>query len=33
MPFKWYPAAAIPQQMLACRLLDLTESMGTRIDR
>ena len=33
VPFKWYPAAAIPQQMLACRLLDLTESMGTRIDR
>ena len=33
VPFKWYPAAAIPSQMLACRLLDLTESMGTRIDR
>ena len=33
VPFKWYPAEAIPQQMLACRLLDLTESMGTRIDR
>ena len=33
VPFKWYPAAAIPPQMLACRLLDLTESMGTRIDR
>ena len=33
IPFKWYPAAAIPPQMLACRLLDLTESMGTRIDR
>ena len=33
IPFKWYPPAAIPQQMLACRLLDLTESMGTSIDR
>ena len=33
VPFKWYPASAIPAQMLACRLLDLTESMGTRIDR
>ena len=33
VPFKWYPAGAIPQQILACRLLDLTESMGTRIDR
>ncbi len=33
VPFKWYPADVIPQQMLACRLLDLTESMGTRIDR
>ena len=33
VPFKWYPAATIAEQMLACRLLDLTESMGTRIDR
>ena len=33
VPFRWYPADTIPQQMLACRLLDLTESMGTRIDR
>ncbi|WP_158747355.1 glycosyltransferase family 4 protein [Acidisphaera sp. L21] len=33
VPFKWYPAPTIPQQILACRLLDLTESMGTRIDR
>ncbi len=33
IPFKWYPAAAIPPQMLACRLLDLSESMGTAIDR
>ena len=33
VPWKWYPADAIAPQMLACRLLDLTESMGTRIDR
>ena len=33
MPFKWYPPEAIPQQILACRLMDLSESMGTRIDR
>ncbi len=33
IPFKWYPPAAIPGQVLACRLLDLSESMGTRIDR
>ncbi len=33
VPFKWYPPDAIAQQMLACRLLDLSESMGTRIDR
>lgn len=33
IPFRWYPAASIAQQALACRLMDLTESMGTRIDR
>ncbi len=33
LPFKWYPPAAIPQQILAWRLLDLTESMSTRIDQ
>lgn len=33
VPFKWYPAAVIPPQMAACRLFDLTESMGTSIDR
>ena len=33
IPFKWYPPAAIPAQILACRLLDLTESMGTAVDR
>jgi glycosyltransferase involved in cell wall biosynthesis len=33
VPFKWYPPDNIAQQVLACRLLDLSESMGTRIDR
>jgi glycosyltransferase involved in cell wall biosynthesis len=33
IPFKWYPAERIVDAMLACRLLDLTESAGTRIDR
>jgi glycosyltransferase involved in cell wall biosynthesis len=33
VPFKWYPAPNIAQQLVACRLLDLSESMGTRIDR
>lgn len=32
-PFKWYPAEIIPQQMLACRLFDLTESNGNPVDR
>lgn len=33
VPFKWYPPEAIPQQILACRLLDPTESSGMRVDR
>jgi len=33
IPFKWYPPAKILEQMLACRLLDLSESSGTVIDR
>jgi glycosyltransferase involved in cell wall biosynthesis len=33
VPFKWYPPESIPQHILACRLLDLSESMGTPIDR
>jgi len=33
IPFKHYPPSSIPGHMLACRLLDLTESCGTRIDR
>jgi len=32
IPFKWYPPEKILDHMLACRLLDLTESAGTRVD-
>jgi glycosyltransferase involved in cell wall biosynthesis len=32
IPFKGYPAEKILDQMLACRLFDVTESCGTRID-
>lgn len=33
IPFKPYPPNCIMQHMLACRLLDLTETCGARIDR
>jgi glycosyltransferase involved in cell wall biosynthesis len=33
VPFKWYPPERILDHMLACRLLDLTESSGARVDR
>ena len=33
IPFKWYPPEQILDHLLACRLLDLTESNGKRIDR
>jgi glycosyltransferase involved in cell wall biosynthesis len=33
IPFKHYPPARIPDHILACRLLDLTETCGVRIDR
>jgi glycosyltransferase involved in cell wall biosynthesis len=33
VPFKWYPAARIPEHMLACRLLEVEESCGVPIDR
>lgn len=33
IPFKDYPPGRIPDQILACRLLDLTETCGVRIDR
>jgi glycosyltransferase involved in cell wall biosynthesis len=32
LPFKHYPPETILDHMLACRLLDITESCGTRID-
>jgi glycosyltransferase involved in cell wall biosynthesis len=31
-PFKWYPPHQVLDHMLACRLLDLTEVMGTAVD-
>lgn len=33
IPFKWYPPAAIFDHLMACRLLDLTESSGVKVDR
>jgi glycosyltransferase involved in cell wall biosynthesis len=33
IPFKWYPPERILDQILACRLLDLTESAGMPVDR
>jgi len=33
IPFKWYPPKELVKCMLACRLLDLTESTGRRVDR
>lgn len=32
VPFKWYPAERILDHMLACRLLDLTEVNGDKVD-
>jgi glycosyltransferase involved in cell wall biosynthesis len=32
IPFKWYPPERVIDHMLACRLLDLTESNGTPTD-
>ncbi len=32
VPFKWYPPSEIVRQALAWRLLDVTESNGTRVD-
>jgi glycosyltransferase involved in cell wall biosynthesis len=31
--YKWFPPERIPEQMLACRLLDLTEVPGGPVDR
>lgn len=33
LPYRWYPPELILDHMLACRLLDLTESEGQPIDR
>ena len=33
IPFKWYPPERIVENIMACRLLDLTESCGSKIDR
>ena len=33
IPFKWYPPERILDQMLACRLLDLSETAGVPVDR
>jgi len=33
MPFKWYPATALLDHIMAARLLDLTEVNGVAIDR
>ena len=33
IPFKHYPPSRIPDHILACRLLDLSETSGVRIDR
>jgi glycosyltransferase involved in cell wall biosynthesis len=32
IPFKWYPPEEILDHMLACRLLDVTEAAGTKVD-
>jgi glycosyltransferase involved in cell wall biosynthesis len=32
IPFKWYPPDRILDHMLACRLLDLSESWGEKVD-
>ena len=33
IPFKWYPPERIMEQVLACRLLDVSESGGEPVDR
>ncbi len=32
IPFKWYPPERILDHLLACRLLDITESCGAQVD-
>lgn len=33
LPFRWYPPEKIHEHLLACRLLDVTESNGVPVDR
>jgi len=33
IPFKWYPAEVIPDQMLACGLLDVSDFNDCRVDK
>lgn len=33
IPFKWYPAEIIPEQMLACGLLDVSDFNERRVDK
>lgn len=33
IPFRWYPPAKLLDHLLACRLLDLSESNGVKVDR
>ena len=33
VPFRWYPPAKMLDHLLACRLLDVSESNGSRVDR
>ena len=33
IPFKWYPPERILDHMLACRMLDLSETVGVAVDR
>jgi glycosyltransferase involved in cell wall biosynthesis len=33
IPWTWYPPERVIEHMMACRLLDVTESMGTPVDR
>ena len=32
IPFRWYPPEKIPEHILACRFLDITEACGEKID-
>lgn len=32
IPFRWYPPEKIPEHILACRLLDITDACGDKVD-